>query len=233
MAEDVTGANNNTGSTATQNIGSQAAQTGNPQGQTGSQTGQQAQQSGVNGESGTLLGGQAGCNQQQAQQAQAGNQNQSTVPESYDFSALVGDDFDEATAAEFSKVLRTAGVSQENAMSLSKFGIEYAQKAVQAMYDQIQAQQTAQSAAWAQDTKKQLCGQFEETVARAGEGIQYLEKQIPELRSILNENGLGNRIEVVRLFAAIGDMVSEDRGRGAAGANGEKDLAHILYPNMQ
>lgn len=91
---------------------------------------------------------------------------------------------------------------------MAKFGFDF--------IGQIQAAQEAQalqqSKDWATQTRTELGANFEKTVSLAGAGIERLEKEIPELRSILNENGLGNRLPIVKLFARIGEMVSEDQG---------------------
>lgn len=172
--------------------------------------------------------------QQGFQQGQPTQQGQVSEPAQYDFSAVVGADaLDDKIAGEFSDVLRNANVAPDKANDLVKFGLDYAQNVAQEVYTQIQQQQEQQSQAWAQQAQQELGAQFNETVARAGTAIEYLEKQVPELRDILNTNGLGNRVEVIKMFAAMGDALGEDRGHGYGGGAGQNDIAHIMYPNMK
>ena len=56
-----------------------------------------------------------------------------------------------------------------------------------------------------------------------------------ELRTLLNESGLGNHPEIVRLFFRAGKAISEDRvvtgstGQAKAGPKSFSDLADVLY----
>jgi hypothetical protein len=97
-----------------------------------------------------------------------------------------------------------------------KNGIDAAMKQVQETY-----------AKWGEDAKAALGADYDKTVSRAAVGINRLEKSIPGLRAAFNETGAGNRIEMIQLLAAIGDLVGEDGGHGVPGINGEKSL----YPN--
>ena len=57
----------------------------------------------------------------------------------------------------------------------------------------------------------------------------------PELRTLLNETGLGNHPELIRAFYKAGKAISEDKfvpaGAGK-GPQGGKDLSSRLYPNQ-
>lgn len=111
---------------------------------------------------------------------------------------------------------------------MAKFGFDF--------IGQIQAAQEAQalqqSKDWATQTRTELGANFEKTVSLAGAGIERLEREIPELRSILNENGLGNRLPIAKLFARIGEMVSEDQGGTLSNrSNMEATGYQALYPN--
>jgi hypothetical protein len=57
----------------------------------------------------------------------------------------------------------------------------------------------------------------------------------PELRTLLNESGLGNHPEVIRMMYRAGKAISEDRfvAPSAGGPTGSKDFAKSLYPNQQ
>lgn len=147
------------------------------------------------------------------------------VPETYDFKNIVPDgmDYDEASAAAFGEVAKKAGLSQEQASAIAAYGMQYMQQgadaALKAVYDT--------QAAWADEARTQLGGEFDATVAKAAAARDALAAKIPGLTAMLNETGAGNRVEMIRLMAAFGDLIGEDGGdrNGAAGA--EKSI----YPN--
>lgn len=138
-----------------------------------------------------------------------------SVPEAYDFTKFVGEGgiIDEANATAFSEVLRSLNINQEGAEKLTTFGMGYLQQMGEAMLDHIEQVQDQQSETWKQETVQALGGNFDATIAKAGAGIEYLEKQIPNLREVLSYNGIGNNVALVKAFSIIGDLVAEDTGK--------------------
>lgn len=151
------------------------------------------------------------------------------VPEQYDFTSAVGDQLDAETAASFSTVLKSVKATQEQATAIAKYGVEYAQQIAQQAVAYQQEQAVRQSQEWAEHTRKELGASFDDTLSQCGTAVEYLERVVPNIREVLNENGLGNRVEVVRIFAKIGQLVSEDRGHNAHGIGGAQTAADILY----
>ena len=147
------------------------------------------------------------------------------APDVYDFSAIVpqGMEYDENAAREFGGIARECGLSQEQAAKIAQYGMQYMQNGVAAAMQQI----AATHAKWGEEAKAALGADYEKTVARAAVGINRLEQAVPGIRAAFNETGAGNRIEMITLMAAVGDMVSEDGGHGVPGYGGEK----TLYPN--
>lgn len=180
-------------------------------------------------DSGTLLGGnQDGANQEQAAP---------TEPIKYDFTpAFDGGVVDENIANEFSKLLNGVGATQEQAVELAKFGSKYGTDLVTAYEEQRQLAEQKQYADYAAHTKEVLGAKFDETVAQASVGVEAVEKEIPNIREILSQNGLGNRLEVIQLFAHIANMAGEDNNsnNGKAGNTyiTEEERAKMLYPSM-
>lgn len=181
-------------------------------------------------DSGTLLGGNPdGANQEEQQ----------SVPEpiKYDFTpAFEGGVVDENIANEFSKMLNGVGATQEQAVELAKFGNKYATDLVTAYETQKQQALAEQYESYKENAIKELGNKFDETVAKAGAGIELIEKTIPNIREILAENGLGNRIEVIRVFEKIADMAAEDNNAGGGqptgGTQSEEAIRRNLYPSM-
>lgn len=166
------------------------------------------------------------------------NTDQPAEPTVYDFStAFEGGEVDQTIADEFSKMLNGVGATQEQAVELAKFGSKYATDLVSAYETQKQQALDEQYKGYAETAKETLGVKFDETVSQAAAGVEAVEKTIPNIREILAENGLGNRVEVIRLFAHIAGMASEDNnaGNGQGGSTyiSEEERAKMLYPSMK
>jgi hypothetical protein len=196
--------------------------------QAGQQTQQPAtqnQQTQTQTQTGTILGGDPKPNNQNNPQNNAQNQ-QPTVPESYDFAAIIpeGMQQDAQSTQEFSEIAKKCGLSQEQASEIAKYGIDFSQHAIQ----QINQEYNQRVTGWADQTKQELGNDYDAVVSNAGKGIEALEKQIPGLRQALNETGVGNRVELVKAFSLLGQLVGEDNFRGFTGIVPQKDN---LYEN--
>ncbi|MCB6516061.1 hypothetical protein LI139_10455, partial [Veillonella atypica] len=125
-------------------------------------------------------------------------------PTVYDFStAFEGGEVDQTIADEFSKMLNGVGATQEQALQMAKFGNQYATNLVTAYENQKQEALKAQYDGYADNAREVLGNKFDATVSQAAAGVEAVEKTIPNIREILAENGLGNRVEVIQLFAHI------------------------------
>ena len=162
---------------------------------------------------GTILGG-----------AGEGENPAAAVPDAYDFKSIVPDgmDYDEASAAAFGEVAKKAGLSQEQASTVAAYGMQYMQQGVDAAMQAIHETRSA----WAEEARTALGGDFEAQVAKAAAGRDALSAKIPGLVDMLNETGAGNRIEMIRLMAAVAELVGED-GAATGAAGGEPSI----YPN--
>ena len=167
----------------------------------------------------------------------SGNQEPPKEPTVYDFTqAFDSGEVDQTIADEFSKMLNGVGATQEQAVELAKFGNKYATDLVTAYETQKQQALAEQYESYKENAIKELGNKFDETVAKAGAGIELIEKTIPNIREILAENGLGNRIEVIRVFEKIADMAAEDSNAGGGqptgGTQSEEAIRRNLYPSM-
>lgn len=165
------------------------------------------------------------------------NTDQPAEPTVYDFStAFDGGEVDQTIADEFSKMLNGVGATQEQALEMAKFGNQYATNLVTAYENQKQEALNAQYKGYADNAREVLGAKFDTTVSQAAAGVEAVEKTIPNIREILAENGLGNRVEVIQLFAHIAGMASEDNNAGngspANKITTEKDLADAIYKDM-
>lgn len=181
-------------------------------------------------DSGTLLGGNPdGANQEEQQ----------SVPEpiKYDFApAFEGGVVDENIANEFSKLLNGVGATQEQAVEMARFGEKYATDLVTAYETKRQEALVEQYKGYAEHTKEVLGNKYDETVGKAATGVEVVEKAIPNIRELLAENGLGNRVEIIQLFAQIAGMAGEDNNAGGGqptgGTQSEYAIRRNLYPSM-
>lgn len=176
----------------------------------------------------TILGGSADT---------SSNQEPPKEPTVYDFTqAFDSGEVDQTIADDFSKLLNSVGATQEQAVALAKFGNKYATDLVTAYETKRQEALVEQYNGYAEHTKEVLGNKYDETVGKAGAGIELIEKKIPNIREILAENGLGNRIEIVRVFEKIADMAAEDNNAGGGqptGGNQSEDaIRRNLYPSM-
>lgn len=154
-----------------------------------------------------------------------GGKSTPNVPDAYDFKSIVpeGMTYDERSAAAFGDVAKKAGLSQEQATMVASYGMQYMQQGVDAAMKAVQDTQ----AGWAQEARDALGGQFDAVVAKAAAGRDALAEKVPGLTQMLNETGAGNRVEMIRLMAAVGELIGEDGGLRSAQAGAEKSI----YPN--
>lgn len=148
------------------------------------------------------------------------------APETYEFKAAEGAELDPTVIEQFSTVARELDLTQDKAqLLLDKMGPVIASRQA----EQIQAIQTQ----WANEarTDKEFGGdKLNENLATAKKALEAFGS--PELRTLLNDSGLGNHPEFIRLLYRAGSKISEDQlvpGTKAAGhAPGDPKR---LYPN--
>lgn len=185
------------------------------------------------------------ANQQQQQQVQTqnpiqnGQQGQSTQQQSpavsntvtYDFSQVQmpeGYALSEEESKQFLDVIKDMGLSNEQAGSIVKFGAEYGKRLVDAVTKEYE--DTIRG--WGETAKQELGADFDKQVALA---VTARDK-FPGLKEALEESGAGNRVEVIRALAKLGELMASDPGmvQGAntakAGIEPMNDVT-VLYPN--
>ena len=177
---------------------------------------------------GTILGGGTDT---------SGNQEPPAEPVVYDFTkAFESGEVDQTIADEFSKMLNGVGATQEQAVEMAKFGNKYATDLVTAYEEKRQDALIEQYKGYAEHTKEVLGNKYDETVGKAATGVEVVEKAIPNIRELLAENGLGNRVEIIQLFAQIAGMAGEDNNAGGGqptgGTQSEDAIRRNLYPSM-
>lgn len=167
----------------------------------------------------------------------SGNQEPPKEPTVYDFSkAFESGEVDQTIADDFSKLLNGVGATQEQAVEMARFGEKYATDLVTAYEEKRQDALIEQYKGYAEHTKEVLGNKYDETVGKAATGVEVVEKAIPNIRELLAENGLGNRVEIIQLFAQIAGMAGEDNNTGGGqptgGTQSEDAIRRNLYPSM-
>ena len=157
------------------------------------------------------------------------------APEKYEFKAPEGKQFDAEIIGNFSEIAKELNLTQDAA-----------QKLVETMGPKIAERQLAQIQAvqneWTQQSQvdKEFGGdKLNENLAVAKKALDSF--GTPELRSLLQQSGLGNNPEVIRFMYRAGKAISEDtfvgNSPGAGGkSTGPQDFnakAAALYSNQQ
>jgi hypothetical protein len=159
------------------------------------------------------------------------------VPEKYDFQLPDGVQLEAAALEELSGMAKELGLTQEQAQKVANLGAKQAQ----AFAAQLTERQQAATAEWATQTSadKELAGPQGQALE---ENLSFAKKAIdtfatPEFKKLLNESGLGNHPEMVRVFVRAGKAISED-GRLVSGSAGQKvrestPIENRIYPNQK
>lgn len=152
------------------------------------------------------------------------------APENYeDFKAPEGIALDAEVADEFKTLAKELNLPQDAAQKVADLGGKLAQKWAG---QQTEAIQKAQSE-WVTGTKadKEIGGdQLQANLSVAKKALDAF--GTPELRTLLNDSGLGNHPEVIRVFYRAGKAISEDRVLTGGATQPVKTAAKTLFPNQ-
>ena len=132
-------------------------------------------------------------------------------------------------SARFIDVIKDMGLNNEQASAIVKYGGEYADRIAEQIFE-AHAQEVK---GWRDETEKALGADLQKTVGLCDAACRKL--NIPGLREALNETGAGNKLPIVRAFARLGELLSEDPGKAAgvsgAATNGGGDIFTAMFPN--
>lgn len=147
------------------------------------------------------------------------------APEAYEFAAPEGHVLDEGVIGKFSEVARELNLSQANA-----------QKVLDTMAPAIAERQQAalqtMTAEWAETSKadKEFGGEkLTENLVLAKTALDKF--ATPEFTKLLNDTGLGNHPEVLRVFVRAGKAISADNVVTGKSAPAPADRLAALYDN--
>ena len=146
------------------------------------------------------------------------------VPEAYSFKAPEGTEYDPEILESFSGAAKEAGLTQDAAQKL----IEKMAPALAArQVDQVQAIHKE----WLDTSTADKEFGGEKLAQNLGVARKALENfGTPELRSLLDETGLGNHPEVIRFMFRAGKAISEDKFVGGSpSGSGKLNPTNVLY----
>lgn len=150
------------------------------------------------------------------------------APEEYgEFAMPEGIALDTELGGELKTIAKELNLTQEQAQKLADLGAKQAQKSQASHADALAAARET----WANDAKadKEFGGEkFLENMAVAKKAVDaYASK---DLKVLLDQTGLGNHPEMIRLFHKVGQTISEDRFDGGRRTPvGAQTTAERLY----
>ena len=156
------------------------------------------------------------------------------APEKYEFKPPEGKNFDNEIITTYSQVARELNLSQASAQKmLDTLGPKIAERQM-AQIDSIRQ-------GWVDSSRidKEFGGEsLDKNMSVAKKALDTF--GTPELRTVLNQSGLGNHPEVIRFFFRAGKSISEDGYVGPSSGSGSKgqpqdfaSQASVLYSNQK
>lgn len=150
-----------------------------------------------------------------------------TAPESYDFSGALtdvfgeGSELDETVSGKFSELLQGVHANQEQAAAMAKFGLEFGRDIGQSVAKQIQEGYVEEVRGWGEAAKKELGGDYESTLAKGVQAVNYIETKVPGFTKMLNITGAGNHVAMIKALSLLNGVLGEDSGHnGSSGTPG-------------
>jgi hypothetical protein len=147
------------------------------------------------------------------------------APESYDFAAPEGKEFDPQVIGEFSAVAKELNLTQADAQKM----IDRLAPALEARNTARLEEATAEWAASSSSDKEFGGAALDQNMAIAKKALDTF--GTPELRTLLHETGLGNHPEIIRVLYRAGKAISEDTFVGSGNGAGASNDARSFYPN--
>lgn len=152
------------------------------------------------------------------------------APEQYeDFTAPEGVALDAELVGDLKAIAKELNLSQKDAQRVADLGPKLMEKLQKGQAEALaQIRQT-----WADSAKadKEIGGEaFAENLGAAKKALDSF--GTPELRTLLNESGIGNHPEVIRFMARAGKAISSDTFVPGGQRSGPTDPAKTMFPNM-
>jgi len=151
---------------------------------------------------------------------------ENVIPETYEFNLPEGRELDNGLVEKFTPVLKELKIGQEGAQKLAELLVA----------DQAAKEQTYReiTEGWKQDTIKELGSDYQ---AKLGVAAKFIDRfGNDQVRQVLNDTGLGNHPEVVKMFINAGKHFSDDTvptGTRQTNLSDPERLARKMFPNTK
>ena len=170
-------------------------------------------------------------NPPQPQQGQEPQNPAAANPVTYDFSGVQmpeGYALSEEESKQFVDVIKDMGLNNEQAGALVKYGTEYGKRLV----DAVVKEHDDMIKEWGEKAKTELGADLQKHLSYAA----VARDKFPGLKEALDESGAGNRVEVIRAMAKLGEYLSSDPGMVPNAGTQRTNVdpmndAKALYPN--
>lgn len=153
------------------------------------------------------------------------------VPERYELAAPEGFTLEPETTAQFETIARDLKLTNEQANKLVPLAADLVRRNAEAQ----QAAHVEQVQMWLNESKadKEFGGdKFDQSIVVARNAVARF--ATPQFKELMDQTGLGNHPEMLRLFHRIGNAIAEDKFVNAPSAGGGKpSLSDRLYPNVR
>ena len=171
------------------------------------------------------------ANPPQPQQGQQPQNPAAANPVTYDFSGVQmpeGYALSEEESKQFVDVIKDMGLNNEQAGALVKYGTEYGKRLV----DAVVKEHDDMIKEWGEKAKTELGADLQKHLSYAA----VARDKFPGLKEALDESGAGNRVEVIRAMAKLGEYLSSDPGMVPNAGTQRTNVdpmndAKALYPN--
>ena len=171
--------------------------------------------------------GSAAQESQQQAENKDGQQDKPAVPETYEFKAPEGSELDAKLIESFTPLAKELGLSNEQAQKV----VDLVPQLQQRIAEQQAEAWGKQVQDWAEAVKadKEIGGDnFQGSLVAVQKVMQQF--GTPELKQMLEQTGMGNNPELVKLIVKVGKAMSEDQFIAGGKSNGgARDVASILY----
>lgn len=164
-----------------------------------------------------------GADQQAKDQKTDADKPAVAAPEKYEFKAGEGHELDAEAVKQFEPIAKELNLSNDQAQKLVDV---YSSKIMPQLVKQQAEQWQQQIEQWAEQVKADKALGSEESIGSAQKAMDKF--GTPELKTYLNDTGLGNHPELVRIFANIGKAMSED-GLVTGNSGGGQSAAAVLF----
>ena len=153
-----------------------------------------------------------------------------TVPEEYSFTVPDGLELNKELLDKITPVFKDAGLTQAKANALVDV---YTKEILPTFVKQQTEAWKAEVTGWAETTKKdpEIGGaKFDTTIEKAARALNTIN---PALKEALDKYGFGNHPEMIRAFAKVADMMSEDSiSQAKKNEQSGKTVAERMFPGL-